>query len=1162
MSQYYDEYDGEVGGVDADAHIPYEEYLAKTTNQGGAEQSAPAPASNENKELTQNVDTEFSKAADVDQKLGQSKLTTSDTALSDGGAEAVEESKGMFGKLRDSASNFKNKVKDSVKSSASIFSRTFAGVKSGVTAFGGSLGISTGAAAGIIGVGSVSLAGIIIALFIGGTTKSVAPGNDCAFEPEKYYTNSEYKPPTESQMKGTAQSIYKALIKDADEKPYVSAEAIAGLCSNAIGESSLQVACYEMWNLVGPTEDGNDNHDMILSRTHHVDWPRYTQRMFVKYKESGLALSHGTYYYIPVGTMLFNDGEDMIYTTEIDGEEYENNLGAETLTISYQDHLNISTYTKSWSQLTEQQRTELTAVGVSAADENTCSYTYFDADGVTVKSNTVTGFYINPESDYPLAYPGVGLWQWTGARAFELQRFGDRAVNPTDANGDLHSDTMYTLNTQLAFLKVENYAGCFEDGTRYDSKGKLTETPTYVYNSAHRAYDVLNEVNAGNGRMTTSYIGTEMTSYGDFNSVQTTEAALTEATSRGANDAVYFGVWQNQPVYDKDGNLIGYFFGDTNVGSQTTTDTWWKYAVSSTTADAYHQDGTVATTRTTYNDVDEVFDDPGAYSGSNYADINAAADPYWDAGDGYAPEPDRDCPDRDPQGSYTYQYIPDSDYEVKITPIDIIARQLPWSESQMSTWLPLYNAWRNQEWLYQYAKKEVTKWEGIRDAAKAWLDDPKNAYGTEPKQSDYQTFDESGYNKAHDEWSKADPKTRGSEPQKSSYTSNDTAAYNAAHAAWAKKKADYEAKQAEWENAKKEVTYWTGVRNTAESQAATLYTPLEAAVTAIWEEVDIECQIRTGGSVAIEQARWFAKYWEGCDNLNTHLNNAAKYYRYSVEEEWGSNWTPDSYNNVITIIDENITDIRILDMYRSIFLYQCNGGNDLDNSSTAAWAVNWAYPGAIPSGERSEIYYDIDAADTSGSGRTQAKCTSLYVACVLIVNPSEWIMSSCDRGYMCAARASGLDDNFPPGACKQQRQYVMTSPKWAYVCSINSDADFELCEPGDLIINDGHTMTFTGLTGAELAMEKWPDLGYTLDNAKYSICHSSLGDRGVRFDAYVGWIVGGNDNGPFEVYRCIDPDGDASKCKQDIDANLSNLETLPNGSVPCSPGPAMWSLPF
>ena len=70
-----------------------------------------------------------------------------------------------------------------------------------------------------------------------------------------------------------------------------------------------------------------------------------------------------------------------------------------------------------------------------------------------------------------------------------------------------------------------------------------------MYNSAHRAYDVLNEVNAGNGRMTTSYIGTEMTSYGDFNSVQTTEAALTEATSRGANDAVYFGVWQNQPVY-------------------------------------------------------------------------------------------------------------------------------------------------------------------------------------------------------------------------------------------------------------------------------------------------------------------------------------------------------------------------------------------------------------------------------------------------------------------------------------------------------------------------------------------------------------------------------------------------------------------------------------
>ena len=1195
MSQYYDEYDGEVSGADTDAHIPYEEYLAKTTNQGGAEQSAPAPASNENKELTQNVDTEFSKAADVDQKLGQSKLTSDTTQNAQLSVEGVEEeSKGMFGKLRDSASNFANKVKNGVKSSASTFGKAFSSVKGGVASFGASMGISTGAAAGVIGVGGGSIVALIVSLLIGGNMHVVMPSSDCAFVPEKFYENSEYKPPEESQMKGTAQSIYKALIKDADEKPYVSAEAIAGLCSNAIGESSLQVACYEMWSMVGPT-DGPSNHDMILSRSHHVNWPLYTYRMFVKYDEQGVNLSHGTYYYIPVGTMLFNNGEDMIYTTEVNGEEKEVNLGAETLTISYQDHLNIITNTYAWdaahSSFTGQnvfnstQRDELTAVGVSESDAVTCSYSYYDEDGVTVKHFAVTGFYVDAENHYPLAYPGVGLWQWTGARAFELQRFGDRDVNPTDANGDLHSDSMYTLNTQLAFLKVENCAGCFADPGRYDGKGKLTETPTYQYNSSHMVYDILSTTDK-NGRKQSTSTGATMTSFGDFNTVQTTEAAQTEATSNGFVYAVYGATWQNTKLTDRHGNVT-YYFGDDLVSSATTP-TWWKHANSVTTADAYHTDGTIATNDTTYDDVSEIFDDASAYSGSNYATVLAAAGHDWS---GYVPEPDSDCPDRaergEPYNGYTYPYI--DGYDVTLLPTDVIERHIPWETDQMAGWLPLYNTWRNTQWTINWCEGTITGLNSkittltgqistlesqIADL-NTWLNTASNKPGSEPQKSSYTTFNESGYNAAHDAWSTADPATRGEEPQKSSYETFDSTAYNNAHNAWAAKKAAYDAKTAEKAAKETELTnkkkekkdaeldkaHWEGVKAGAEAVVDAQYSALLAYVTPVWAGVDEECQLRTGGSVAIEQARWFANYWEGCPNLDTHLNNASVYYRYSVEEEWGANWTPTAYNNVIEIIDENITDIRILDMYRSIFLTQC-GGSDLDNSSTAAWAVNWAYPGNIPCGDRSEIYYDIDATDTEGGIRTQAQCTSLYVACVLIVNPSEWIMSSCDRGYMCAARASGLDDNFPPGACKEQRQYVMKSPKWAYVCSINSEADFALCEPGDLIINDHHTMTFTGITGAEVAMEKWPDLGYTLENAKYSICHSSLGDRGVRFDAYCAWVIGGNDNGPFEVYRCVDPDGDSSKCKQAIDANLNNLEMLPNGSVPCSPGPAMWTLPF
>ncbi|MBO5435615.1 hypothetical protein J6A31_07465 [bacterium] len=59
-------------------------------------------------------------------------------------------------------------------------------------------------------------------------------------------------------------------------------------------------------------------------------------------------------------------------------------------------------------------------------------------------------------------YPGIGLWQWTGERAYNLQQFCDTFPVPYEANGDMHNDAMYTLDGQLAFALYENESNTFE----------------------------------------------------------------------------------------------------------------------------------------------------------------------------------------------------------------------------------------------------------------------------------------------------------------------------------------------------------------------------------------------------------------------------------------------------------------------------------------------------------------------------------------------------------------------------------------------------------------------------------------------------------------------------------------------------------------------------
>ena len=1209
MSNYYDEYDGEFGEKDTSAHIPYDEFLAG----GGAEESAPASVHSGDDALgsgdtsgdsLSGEETNFAETKNVDSKIGKNKGQSKLVADSGSGAaeEVAEEgSKGMFGKMRDGIGNFADKVKNEAKQAGNIFKGgLFGKAKAGVGAFASSTGLSVGSAAGVLGVGGGSIIALIVALLFGAPLhRATVPLNDCDHISEVYYTNSAYKAPTESQMKGAAQSIYEVYVRDENSDPLMSPEAIMGIVSNAIGESHLDPACYEMNYRVGPT-DGPSSHDMILSRNHHVSWPVYAQRMFELYEEDGTGINHTAYYYMPIGRMLFNGGQDMIVEREENGQTITTNLGPESLILSYEEHLDIQANTHPVSEL---QGT------VPYVDDNlTGSYQYYDQDG-NVQTATYNGLYCDPISGMPYVYPGVGLWQWTGPRAYELQRFGDRDPNPTDGNGDGHSDSMYALYTQLAFLKVENAAACWSDGSRANGDGKLLEVPTYTYDNNHVVYDVNQNVVDANGRdnYAQDVVGAVFNST-DYSSPLVTNANAYNSDANASREAVASYYWLNYhttmpSIQDYDGNTFSPWAVDTDwtggygsnyvpgvqpsvaggtvdpnnptSGSTDTTHTWtyFNYPYSVSTPDGYYADGTEATPDTTYNNVSELLGrDASSYGGANWATIVGAAGSDWTD---YLPDA-VNTEMGTASAVFTYPHVTQNGVtSPMVLPTDIIEYHEHWTEAEFSQWISQYNIVLNTH----YKIEELSYWstqlrakiQAATDAkavAEAQISSIEAQISTYPKPNGGQgdpgpeptpptppigSMSQALWQKYHDDY---DQYLIDHQNWEDAVQSNSE--WQAYYAAIAGLQEQLRTWKAERDRCQRVIDYYspiasnvTSMKTAAEYELNGELRSLNATEAANWARADADAQINAGGAVAVEYARWFCKNWEGARSalFKSHLNNAAGYYRLSVEEAWIDGWTDQPYNSVMQIVEDNITDIHMYDMYASEYFDRC-GGNKFDNSSIASLAVSWAWPSGHPE------YCDIDASDTDGEGyRIQARCTSLYVASVWIVSPHEWTFASCDRGFATACRASGSDDVFPMGACRHQRDYCQNHPEtWAYVCTITSEADFELLEPGDLIVNDGHTITYTGSVGAEIAVEKWPDLGYTLEDCQYSICHSSRSQtapRGVMFapDGRSG-VVAGNSHGQFEVYRCINPMGDASVIRQTYLDNMSVLEGLPCGAEP------------
>ena len=70
-------------------------------------------------------------------------------------------------------------------------------------------------------------------------------------------------------------------------------------------------------------------------------------------------------------------------------------------------------------------------------------------------------------------------------------------------------------------------------------------------------------------------------------------------------------------------------------------------------------------------------------------------------------------------------------------------------------------------------------------------------------------------------------------------------------------------------------------------------------------------------------------------------------------------------------------------------------------------------------------------------------------------------MNDCGKYIATVMRASGADPDYPSAGTSIQRNYVMNSPKYTI---INTKSPSDL-QPGDILVNNGHTMLYIGDQG-------------------------------------------------------------------------------------------------
>lgn len=403
-------------GKDIEYDMPYDEYL-KQQSSGSTTRSDSKESSAESSDKGHSGGGSKNRAAKDDNYLSENEMNN--RALSEDNAPRANPSvvtSEEQSESEDTASSGKTGLVGSIKNGISnIFTGGMNAIKSAF-AVGASkaealastynVSVKTAAVAMLL-TGGISLSSIGALLFsMNGSTNVAAMSSydDCRMTDGKYVINELYEMQSEEDKFNYARTIYRAL----------ASPEITGNFKDR--SSALDLVQHDLYLA-----------DVVSSETYHD----VKQENMVDLTGNTLPLSD---------EVIFGIISNGYAESGLTPESYECNywVGPKLNDADTKDLVLSQTHHRQWDTFVERMFElygDTLAGGVSL---NQDGYKYIDHYG---------------DEHY---YPGVGVWAWTGQRAYALQSFCDYFENPYDENLDDHNDAMYTLDGQLAFLLEEN----------------------------------------------------------------------------------------------------------------------------------------------------------------------------------------------------------------------------------------------------------------------------------------------------------------------------------------------------------------------------------------------------------------------------------------------------------------------------------------------------------------------------------------------------------------------------------------------------------------------------------------------------------------------------------------------------------------------------------
>ena len=1085
--------------------------------------------------------------------------TPSDQAEDDGigePEEVTEESNPQAfeaGKeLEDKMSAMKGNAERSI---GGAFSNMLGGIKglfaSGATAgiqtvvnIGARMGIPKAATYGLLFVlGGGTFAGMA-ALFGHGTdlSKYESVTDDCYTVTITAHENKVYKAPTQDQMDGSAGALFNALNSDMHFS-YGIRNGGSPVLSNI--QDDINDDGYEYDYVQDPSEREDINGDGVIdadddeSRRIKGGYHDYTSTVekFQDEQILGMIMAASAESHIDPSTYEMNYKVGPTEDATNFSDYYDDAAGGDTS----RDLVLTSTHHTQWNTYCERMFAIYANDGMSI---NQSTYMYTDQFGGTTDDAGKQNYY-----------PGVGLWQWTGQRGYNLHWFSNQLEDNTDADGDGANDAMYSLNVQIAYLVEIEAKPVVVNGvsvpiTDWGHEEVASYQVEYYVNVPHKPSIGTDPGSESNWIPLSDYQDTttrhmqvppdafdQLRNAAKYKYESPSGSRLSDKNYDEARDASYFmdsdkydgsiTAFDDAPfpvkdyVYNNDGRISKaskhkYGSGQIPDGEDEDGDTIYK------TVYGYDEDDD--------GDIDEndllLSDDGSELDGKSGFDVDGDGTiDVWDMNENG---------EIDDDGSDWYiDHVGynNADYRDGIfTP----TKEVYYQNISIMVLAHPVGSYNSSQYIYENDSHSLRQYNDTTTT----ID-----YSHEKAKIVYQS---PGIT-AIDFW---DNKPWGN----GTYT---VASFSEAGGV----SVDYKAIQEgdtwwdQLEAARKDANAYGKETDAARD-------PFRSAADEWRDQIWVWANAHARGAVARNKGLEFNIGWVGCPGgaLEGHTmfvtggssfagrldvaryNKSANCIEHYAEMMLKVDWHGSDENG------KSITDLLYEDMdSRSVRqVWEDDGkvcGGSFDNSSIAAAAVSWAWL----KGKNSDADVNLTALDGTGCPKAYL-CTSLYCAIHDIVYPGDPYYSSCDRGAGTAVRASGSDDEFPAGNPVNQFDHMRAHPDiWQDMGPVASA--WSGMEPGDIIVSTSadprHIIVFVG---PDAVYEKW---GNSVGDATYAVVHSShssnlSSSRGPRCDLDGSFVLSDSSHA-YHVFRCMNEDTDSSPLKNEIDSKSSTLGSLNNG---------------